>query len=137
MWCCNLHASETECCASLPWGWACGMVMWMCGFASICSMVMTQVVLQGFYSFTARRNALFAALSTFIGVFMRLCMFEIMFHTFFGFCFVFLHFWYPMIQCDNPHAYKWWEFGYEYFYHFFVTINHLITYGVTEWDGYM
>jgi len=136
-WCCNLHATDTECCSKLGWGWTCGCIMWMCGFASICSMVMSQVILQGFYSFTARRNPINVALSTFAGIFMRLFLFQIMYHLFGVFCFLFLHFWYPMIQCDNPHALKWWEFGYEYFYHFFASIGWVATHGFTEWDGYM
>jgi len=135
-WCCNLHATETECCSALPWGWACGCIMWMCGFASICSMVMTQVILQGFYSFCSRRNSLFTMLAAMPGLIMRLFLFEIMYHTFGVFCFLFLHFWFPMIRCDNPHAEEWWAFGYSYFYHFFASIDWVLTHGFTEWDGY-
>merc|ERR1711941_169691 len=50
-------------------------------------------------------------------------MFEVMYHLFFGFCFVFLHFWYPMMKCDNPYAYEWWTFGYKYMYYFFAHLD--------------
>merc|ERR1719464_112294 len=137
MWCCNLSANDESCCSHLPYGAACGAVMWMSGFAAVCGMIMTQVVLQGFYSFCSRRSAWWTTVSVVLGMGLRLIVFVTLFYFFWGFMFAFLFFFYPMLQCDNQHAFDWWRFGYLYVYYWFDNFGWIIQHGLTEWDGEM
>ena len=111
--------------------------MWATGFAAVCGMLMTQVMLQGFYSFCSRRGSHFTVISVFIGIFLRLIIFCILFYFFFTFLFTFIFFWVPMLLCDNPYAYNWWKFGFAYVYYFFENFAWVLANGFTEWDGNM
>jgi len=136
-WCCNLDAQSNQCCNGLEYGISCYALATMAGFSAVCAMLMTQVTLQGFYSFMSRRSSCHTLLSVFIGTMLRLVFFTILFYFFFGFMFIFCFFWVPMIFCDNPYAYEWWKFGYLYVYYFFENFVWMLTNGLTEWDGNM
>lgn len=136
-WCCNYDATSTECKSKLPYGAACGAIMWVAGFSAVCAMLMTQVTLQGFYSFCSRRSALWTVISVIGGIFLRLTIFVTLFYFFFGFMFAFIFFWIPMLLCDNPYAFQWWKFGYLYVYYFFENFAWIISNGFTKWDGNM
>ena len=109
----------------------------MAGFSAVCAMLMTQVTLQGFYSFMSRRGSFYTVLSVVAGTMLRLLLFISMFYFFFGFMFIFLFFWVPMMYCDNPYAYEWWKFGYLYVYYFFDNFAWMVQNGLTQWDGNM
>jgi len=136
-WCCNLDANTDECCNKLPYGPSCGAIMWFCGFSAVCAMLMTQVTLQGFYSFCSRRNAYWTLLSVIPGMLLRLLLFFLLFYFFFGFMFIFIFFWIPMMICDNPYAFEWWKFGYLYVYFWFENLGWILSNGFTHWDGNM
>ena len=81
----------------MPYGAECAAIMWVCGFAAVCAMLMTQVMLQGFYSFCSRRGPLWTVVSVIGGMFLRLALFFLLFYFFFGFMFLFIFFWVPMV----------------------------------------
>ena len=81
----------------MPYEWSCGAVMWVSGFAAVCSVLMTQVINQGVYSFTSRRNSIWVVLTVPLVMIFRLFLFFLLFYFFFGFMFVFLFFWVPMV----------------------------------------
>jgi hypothetical protein len=135
-WCCNLSKSETECCDRQPWGAMCTACMWVAAFSAICAMVMTQTVLQGIYSFSARLQPWHPILTVFPVAVLRTLMFFAIFYIFWGFMFCFIFFWVPMFYCDNPHAFRYYRLGYRYLYWWFVHFGDVFAQGASEpWDG--
>jgi hypothetical protein len=136
-YCCNLSENNDQCCSKLSFGSSCGAVMWVCGFSAVCSMVMVQVILSGFYSFSSRNKSWLVILSTLLAVLLRVILFFFIFYIFFGFMFSFIFFWVPMMYCDNQYAFAWWKFGYWYMKFFFQKTNDVWTKGITQWDYHM
>lgn len=110
--------------------------MWGCCLAAMCGMLMTQVLVAGFYSIFARRNEAYVFIAVVLGVFLKTTLFMITYYLFFGFVFLFLFFWICYFWCDNPYAAHWWQFGYKYWLYFLETVGFVFTSGVTTWDGY-
>lgn len=134
-WCCNLAETSDTCCDYLPIRVGCGCVGWMSTFSAIVAMFMTQVVLQGFYSFCARRSAWWVVIMSGPVLLLRLLLFVIMFYILWGFMFSFLFFWVAMYYCDNPYVFKWYKFGAYYSYYFFSHIERVFRLGFTRWNG--
>jgi len=136
-YCCNLSESDPECCDFMPFGSSCGAVMWVSGFSAVCSMLMVQVILSGFYSYSSRRSSWYVVGMTIPAVVLRVLLFLIVFYVFWGFMFAFIFFWAPAMYCDNPYGYDWWKFGYWYMKFFFEHIGDVFLKGFTAWDGHM
>jgi len=101
------------------------------------AMFMTQVVLQGFYSFSSRRNAWYVPAVVIPTLLLRLVLFVVMFYILFGFMFSFIFFWVAMYYCDNPYAFEWYKFGAYYMYYFFKHIESVFRLGFSRWNGQM
>jgi len=136
-WCCNLAETSQTCCDNLPISFSCGCTGWVSTFSAIVAMFMTQVVLQGFYSFSARRSAWFVMGMSIPVLLLRLFLFVVMFYILWGFLFSFIFFWVAMYYCDNPYVFRWYKFGAYYMYYFFVHIERVFRLGFTRWNGKM
>ncbi len=140
----------------MPLRKSCASLMWLAGFSGVCSMLMTQVVLAGFYSFLSRRSPFFTIFGIVPAALFRMLFFCVTFYIFFGFMFCFIFFWVAMMICDNPHAlsrlslslspflpsifsindrYDWYQFGYLYPRHFIEFWDHVAS--AHHWDGNM
>jgi len=135
-WCCNLSGTSDECCDFLPWRGSCAAVMWVSGFSVVVGMLMTQVILLGFYAYSARRGEYYVLGAAFFGVFLRLILFFFTYYLFLGFMFIFLFFWLAMVWCDNPYSYIWYKFGAFYVEYFFIHARYVFHHGFA-WDHHV